>query len=344
MSVKIKDIAREANVSIATVSLVLNNKPGASSSTREKIMKIAREMNYGLYRLSITATVRKGTIRFLKIAKHGQTVNRDHDVFISDYIEGLDQDAKLTGYNLEINTFKTTDMSVIIRSIEEHPVNGVIILGTELSFEDIKAFEHLTTPIVFIDTYYDYLNFNFVDMNNIDSVYQIVTNFVQNGHKEIGFIRTPIDVNNFRQREIGYRQALKRFEISYSEKHVFSVDSTFDGAYQDMRTILKKGVKLPSALFSSNDIIAYGCIKAIKEAGYRVPDDVSIIGFDDLPLSAVMDPPLTTMKVSKKRIGQLSMRLMNNMLEVDPGMPPVKITVCGRLILRKSVRDLNAKK
>jgi DNA-binding LacI/PurR family transcriptional regulator len=147
-------------------------------------------------------------------------------------------------------------------------------------------------------------------------------------------------VNNFRQREIGIKQAVKCFGLTYNEKFVYSVDSTYDGAYNDMGALLKKGAKLPTALFSSNDIIAYGCIKAIKEAGYRVPEDVSIIGFDDLPLSAVMDPPLTTMEVSKKRIGELAMRLMDNKLEMDQGMPPVKITICGRLICRKSVKNL----
>ena len=266
---------------------MLNNKPGASSSTREKILKIAQDMHYNFPRSNDFRSVRKGTIRFLKIAKHGHTVNRDHDVFIADYIEGLDQEARRTGHTLEINSC------------------------------------------------------NFVDMNNMDSLYQIVKYFVENGHREIGFIRTPIEVNNFRQREIGIKQAAKCFGLTYNEKYVYSVDSTFDGAYRDMRVLLKKGAKLPTALFSSNDIIAYGCIKAIKEAGYRVPEDVSIIGFDDLPLSAVMDPPLTTMEVSKKHIGELAMRLMSNMLEVDPGMPPVKITICGRLICRKSVKNLH---
>jgi LacI family transcriptional regulator len=339
MGARIKDIAEKAQVSVATVSLVLNNKPGVSGQTRQKILGIARELNYDIQRGH--GLVRNGTIRFLKIAKHGHTVNRDHDVFIADYIDGLDHEAKSAGYSLEINTFKTGEISTVTKTIESSPVDGVIVLGTELNYGDVKSFEYLETPIVFIDTFYDYLSFSFVDMNNIDSVCQIVGNFYQNGHREIGFIGTPVEVNNFRQREIGFRRALKHFDIPYDESRVYSVDSTFDGAYEDMSSVLRKNPKLPTALFATNDIIAYGCIKAIKEAGYSVPDDVSIIGFDDLPMSAVMDPPLTTMEVSKRRIGQLSMTLMNSMLKTDPDLPPAKITICGRLICRKSVKNLS---
>ncbi|MEW5815936.1 MAG: LacI family DNA-binding transcriptional regulator [Spirochaetota bacterium] len=341
MSVKIKDIASKANVSLATVSLVLNNKRGVSETTKQKILKIAREMNYELPKSSYTGAQAKGIIKFLKIAKHGHTVNRDHDVFLADYIDGLAHEARENYYNLDIMAFSNKQMSEIIEIVENTHSDGVILLATELSFEDIRSFSRLDCPVIVIDSYYDFLNFDFVDMNNLDSVFQIVENLINNGHREIGFIRSPAEVQNFRLREIGFKKSLKWCGIPYNEDYVFSVDSTFQGAYSDMLNILKRKSKLPTALFSSNDIIAYGCIKALKESGLHIPNDISLIGFDDLPMSSMMDPPLTTMLVNKTRIGRTAMKLLINRLENDPSMPPNKIVIGGELIIRKSVKKIS---
>jgi LacI family transcriptional regulator len=340
MTARIKDIAKKAHVSMATVSLVLNRKPGISGQTREKILKIAKELNYRIPEASDHEKAKKGTIRFLKIAKHGHTVNRDHEVFIADYTDGLSREAVLNGYRLEINTFKTSNIEELLDSIKDYDQEAIIALGTELDFEDIQHFNKLKIPIVFIDTYFDFYNYDFIDMNNIDAVYKIIKHFHENGHQEIGFVRSPVNVKNFRLRETGYKIALKHFKIPYNEKQVFSVDSTIDGAYSDMLQILKKDVKPPQALFVTNDIIAYGCIKALKERGFSIPEDISIIGFDDLPMSAVMDPPLTTLKVSKTRIGKIAMKHALIRVEERLTMPAEKVLVDGEFICRKSVKNI----
>ncbi len=340
MNIKIKDIAHKANVSLATVSLVLNNKPGVSESTKQKILKIAQDLNYEMPKAPNVWAQIKGIVKFLKISKHGHTVNRSHDVFIADYIDGLAHEARENSYNLEIIAYRKQDIDEIIQNVKDSHSSGVIVLATELNVQDITAFQSLDCPIVIIDSYYDYLNFDFVDMNNLDSVYQIIENFVQNGHREIGIIKSPIEVQNFRLRDIGFKRALKHFNIPMVEDYVFCVDSTFDGAYSDMLGLLKKRSKLPTALFATNDQIAYGCIKALKETGYSIPEDISIIGFDDLPMSSMMDPPLTTMLVNKTRIGRTAMQLMITRIERDPNMPPSKILIGGDLVIRNSVKNL----
>ena len=341
MTTRMKDIADKANVSTATVSLVLNNKPGVNRRTREKVIAAAKELNYPLTQTLFYKQLKRGTIKFLKIVKHGHILNRDHDVFISDYIEGLDLEARNHGYSLEINTFNTKDMNEVINHIEESHLSGIVILGTELNEEDIKKFESkFSVPIVFIDTIHDYINFDFVDMNNIDSVYTIISYFVKNGYKNIGLIASYTEAKNFSLREIGYREVLKYFNIQVKEQFIYKVDSTFDGAYNDMLKILNTNRKLPSAIFAINDITAYGCIKAIKEKGYKIPNDISIIGFDDLPLSAVMDPALTTIRVSKKRIGKVAIQILNERIKSQKIFPPIKTVISGNLIVRSSVKTL----
>ncbi|MBN1838234.1 MAG: LacI family DNA-binding transcriptional regulator [Spirochaetales bacterium] len=341
MKVRIKDIAGRANVSIATVSLVLNGKPGVSSPTRQKILKIARELRDEQPGTMYGRKVPKGTIKFLKIGRHGHTVNRDHDVFIADYVEGLSREAQASGYNLEIIPFITERVDTIVESMRKAHGIGLVVLATELSYQNLLAFAELDCPVIVIDSYYEFVDLDFVDMDNADSVFQIVSNLVQNGHRDIGFLRSPIEVQNFRLREAAFVASLSHYGIPRQDRFIFSVDSTFDGAYHDTLALLENQTELPTALFASNDIMAYGCIKALKERGLRIPQDISIIGFDDLPMSAMMDPPLTTMLVNKRRIGETAMKLMISRLETDPQMPAMKVLIGGELVIRQSVLALN---
>ena len=341
MATRIKDIADRANVSQATVSLALNSKPGVSAETRERIVSIAKELEYGTFRKAPRSTAASGTIRFLKIATHGHTVNRDHNVFISDYIDGLARAARVQGYNLEISSFRGTTVDEIRSSIEGHDLKGIVILGTELTSEEIRTFADLKVPTVILDTYFDYLDFDFVDMNNTDAVHKIVTHLVEKGHREIGLVRSSVRTNNFHLRDKGFREAVAEIGLSVSDGHVFSVDSTYDGAYRDMLALLKGGARLPTALFCTNDVIAYGVMRALRDRKVTIPGDVSIVGFDDLPSSSLMDPALTTMKVSKRQMGELAMELVIRR-SLGESTPPVKIVVSGTLVERASVRDISA--
>ena len=167
MNITIKEIADIANVSTATVSLVLNNKPGVGQDTRQRILKIVQLLKDERYKQQALTQIAKGAIRFLKIVKHGQVLNRDHDTFISRYIDGMEQEARQNGYKLEINTFTTPDIHTIVPYIKDSDVDGVIILGTEFNHQDFDAFEDIDIPLGFIDTRFEDKRFDFVDMDNI---------------------------------------------------------------------------------------------------------------------------------------------------------------------------------
>ncbi len=340
MNITIKEIADIANVSTATVSLVLNNKPGVGQDTRQRILKITQMLKEERYKQQALTQIAKGSIRFLKIVKHGQVLNRDHDTFVSRYIDGMEQEARQNAYKLEINTFTTSDIHEIIPYIKDSDVDGIIILGTELNRQDFKAFQEIDIPLGFIDTRFEDKRFDFVDMDNIQGAFQVVNHFVEHNHHKIGFINSPVELRNFEFRHLGFQAALSRSNIPYNRQYVFSVNATFDGAYHDMLHILRKGTELPTALFSANDLIAYACIKAFKEVGVKIPEDVSIIGFDDLPMSSMMDPPLTTMKVSQRQMGQMAIQLLIGRINRTLKAPTIKVNIGGQLICRNSVKTL----
>jgi LacI family transcriptional regulator len=337
MSATIRDIAKTAQVSAATVSLVLNGKPGISAETRERVLDAASNLNYIAREPRSQRLVRSRTLRFLKIAKHGHTVNRDHNTFVSDYIDGMSQESVRRGYKLEVVSFEGKPIAEIVDSLPTNALAGVIVLGTELSAEDIRMFQSVMSPIVFIDTFYDKIDANFVDMNNKDAVDKIIAYFTENGFRDIGFISSNVETINFQLRADAFLECMKDRGLIVSRSNIVTVDSTYEGAYKGMAEWLRKDPKLPQCYFCVNDIITFGCIKALREFNFEIPRDISIVGFDNLPMSSAMAPPLTTIEVSKKQIGYLAISVLDDLVRSSEPWPPVKILVGAQLIVRESV-------
>jgi LacI family transcriptional regulator len=338
MAAKIRQIADIAQVSPATVSLALNNKPGVSQATRARILAVAEELNAKNADSSFT-TVNHGSCRFLKIVKHSHIVNRDHDVFIAAYAEGMDKEARKHGYNLEVTHITIDQIGDFIGHLNSSPSKGLIVLGTELNDQDLRSFESVNVPIVVIDTTYDFVPMDFVDMNNVEALFQIIKFLKDNNHRDIGMIwGESVEARNFELRRLAFEQAIRYYGLPFNPRRIISVDSTFSEAYRGVLQHIRKGDPLPTALVSANDLIASACMKALKECGIRIPEDISIIGFDNLPMCEMLDPPLTTMRVSKHRIGELAMQLLVSRVNRRKGFPTLKLSVGGELVIRKSVR------
>jgi LacI family transcriptional regulator len=342
MTPTIRDIARVAQVSPATVSLVLNGKGGISDETRTRVLNAASKLNYAGRSRRITRRQKSKTLLFLKIAKHGHTVNRDHSPFIADYIDGMSQEADRRGYKLEIVSYEDVPIKRILASLMSKSVSGVIILGTELSENDIKLLQRRDVPTVFIDTYFDLLEANFVNMNNKDAVYKILSHLVEQGVRKIGFVASNVETINFDLRLRAFHDCAKLLRIEVRREDIVTVDSTFDGAYRDMSNQLRDGLKLPDCFVCTNDIIAYGCIKALKEFNIDMPERLSIVGFDNLPMSEAVDPPLTTIDVSKRKIGCLAVDILDDLVRATEAQPAVKALVGANLIVRSSVAGASA--
>lgn len=332
------DIAKATGFSITTVSLVLNGKDGISQETRNKVMQAAETLNYKPKKPQNTMPeLQDRTIQFLKIAMHGHTVNRDHNLFISDYIDGMFKEAQRQGYKLEIANITGQGMESIIQYLLARNPEGAILLGTEFSRHDIMMLKSLDScPIVVLDTDYDGIDMNFVDMNNFDSVFKITEYLVSSGFRKIGFVNSNVQTRNFQLRKKAFLESMQALEQHVDADYIVDIDSTITGAYIDMMQVLANGAKLPECYICVNDIVSYGCIKALKEKGLRIPEDISIVGFDNLPMSASMEPPLTTIDVSKQKMGHHALALLDELIH-SHDKNVVKILVGSDLILRKSV-------
>ncbi|MDC7234250.1 MAG: LacI family DNA-binding transcriptional regulator [Spirochaetales bacterium] len=335
--VRIKDIAEKSNVSPATVSLVLNNKGGVGEETRNRIIEIAQELGYKGPAVRNKEPGNAGTICFLHITRHGHILNRDHDVFISDYIQGLSMEAHNSNYALHTVTFKSAMISEIILYISKTDADGFIILGTEMSREDISTFSSVSKPLVFLDAYYPYLDFNFADMNNTDIIFSAVSHFRSKGHKQIGMINGLPLTPNFQLRESAFRTIIKEQGLLHKEDWIVHIDSIFDEAYRDMLQYLRNNKDLPSAFICGNDILAAASLKALQEFGLNVPRDISLTGIDNLPLTERTTPPLTSFDVSKRELGSTTVQMLIKQIRNKDKTSNFKLLISGKLIERDSV-------
>lgn len=333
----IRDIAKRAGISVAAVSLAINGKPGVGEQTRQRVQEIAADLGYRPPERAARSAPKNGIVRFLKVAQHGHTVNRDHNIFIADYIDGLSEVAQAANYTLEVVPCDGVPIDDLVSGLSNREASGAVVLGTELTFKQVQAFSRLRTPLVFIDTDFPYLPFDFVDMDNTDAVFKAIECFVEAGHREIGMVTSPVEVRNFRLRDEGFLKACDALNVQPGSRTRFEVDSTYDGALSDMTGHLKRISSMPSALFCANDMIAYGVVEALRLRGTQVPTEISVIGFDNLPQSARHTPPLHTIDVRKHLIGSVAMQLLTDRMEGSGSVPPRKVRIGVELVERESV-------
>ncbi|MCF7929413.1 MAG: LacI family transcriptional regulator [Spirochaetales bacterium] len=337
----IKEIAELAGVSKTTVSLALNGHKGVSSKTRTRITRIAKDMNYQLPANKSSQRSYHGVIVFTKLRKHGLILTEDQNSFILHYIDGINHAVKNYGYTFEISTQNVNSMESMesfASGINMKQPKGVIVLGTELDSADVLALDGLEVPYVIIDTYFGQLSANFVNMANVAAVHNIIEHFSITGHTDISMITCTKKTGNVNLREQGFRLGMEYFQLPLSDRSFIPVSPGFDGAYLDMLKFLDGNKQLPEALFCFNDVVAFGVIKALKEHNITVPDDISIIGFDDMPMSSMMEPHLTSFRVPNEQIGSIAARSIIEQIQYKEAYSPRGTLVSGNLIVRDSVK------
>lgn len=332
---RIKDIAKSLNVSTATVSLVLNNKPGVGAETRERVLHYISEN--GLNINTRKYTLNNKNVGFFIYKRHGKVVS--DTPFFSQVIEGIEAEARKFGYNLSITYFKAEEETEqLSRYLSQNQPEGVVILATEMDRKDLAVFERMQIPAVYLDNEFEEEHVDSIFIGNERGSREAVEHLIAMGHRDVGYLHSAVHISNFDYRQKGYRRALEENGIAVNDENIFLLDSTIEGAYADMRRLLRSGVKLPSAVFADNDIIAVGAMKAMKEFGLRIPEEVSIIGFDDMPYCDLADPLLSTVHVSKKYMGRIAMhKLIERVQSRTKNDSYVKTEVGTELVLRRSV-------
>lgn len=348
MKITAKDIAKKLGISPSSVSLALNDRPGVSMETREKVLAEAARMGYSLKHKSTVSANRY--IRYVIFLKDGDTVKETS--FYSIVLRGIEEKAKELNYNVLITYFYSSgDWEEQINAICKD-VDGLIFLATEMEDEDIeKAYRNglgrQNIPVILVDNATTAYEIDCVVADGVQGAYLGTTYLLEKGHPDVGYLRSKSRIDNFDEREYGVIKARHEWGIDKSRPlQVIDVSIASESAFEEMSKWLNNGGKPISALFADNDIIAAACIRALKAKGYRIPEDVSIVGYDDMPICTMVDPTLTTIRVMKTEMGKVSAEILDKRIKdldtfKNEFSGVYRITISTRLIERESVKAYN---
>lgn len=335
MAISSKELAKKLNISPATVSMVLNNKPGISAETRDRVLDAAKKYGFDFSKFE-TINNAPSIIELVIYKKHGMIVK--DTPFFSQLTEGINNLCRKERYALQIQYLYESSNIEQIKELSDNECKGILLLGTEMQLQDIKQFDKLNKPLIVLDTYFNECDMSFVSINNISGMFRATEYLINKGHNNIGYLCSSHNIVNFSERFSGYMSALKKHSIVFNEQQVHYLTPTIDGAYSDMKKILDNHELSASAYAADNDLIAAGAMRAIKEYGLKIPEDISIIGFDNMPLCDITDPPLTTVDVQKQQFGSLAAEQLIKKISKDCGLI-TRTQISPTLIERMSVAE-----
>ncbi|MEG0566132.1 MAG: LacI family DNA-binding transcriptional regulator, partial [Hungatella sp.] len=310
MKPSIRQISEITGFSVATISNALNHKKGVNKDTSEVIFRIAREIGY-----LDNSTISK--IKLLIYKKNGLII--DDTPFFTALIDGLEKECRESGYEMMVGTLDRRQPSYEdeLKQAVNDSDTAIVLLGTELCPEDLKEFYGAHCPILLLD-YWDYdMEFNAVVINNEDSIRKAVRYLLEKGHQKIGYLKGDFRIRGFKQRERGFWEAMRAGGHPVDPQLVVTLNTTMDGAYRSMSEYLAGSPILPTAYIAENDMIALGAMRALDAHGFKVPEDISIIGFDDLPFCEISYPRLTSLRVPKQEMGALAIRHLIEMVKKE---------------------------
>ena len=330
----IRSIAKEANVSPATVSLVLNSKPGVNKDTRARVTKLLIENGYQI-RASTSKQYNTKELLFLRFKSDSSRLE-SRDDFLVQIMEGAEAQATDYGYRLSFSSVERHTLPEILATAAQNYA-GIIVFGTELDEQDAAILSQASIPLSVTDASFPLYPIHTVSINNYGAIYHALRYLNEMGHTQIGYLHSTVQSGEIPDRMMAYRNAMQLLQLEQDPRFVYSLDPFLNLAYQQMCATLNQNPELPTAFIADNDMLALGAMQAFQQNGYRVPDDISLIGFDDSHMSGMSSPPLTTIRVPKQMMGRVAVRQIKYLLDEPDDCEIYKTQICAEIVERRSV-------
>lgn len=298
-----QDVANAAGVSIATVSRVINNVGNVLPETASKVLQAMEALQY---KPSFAVHSQRNARNKVILAIFPEFINP----FWGDILEGMDATARSSGCTL-ITCASHSDVHQELRGLnmlKEKQVDGVILLSSVLSEDELDEWNR-QYPILLCCEYEENTHLSYVSVNYKDAAYQGITYLIRMGHKRIALISSASRSNSILQKEAGYKQALADCGISFDPALLVNGSYQYESGYEKGLALMQI-VDPPTAIMTISDTAAAGCLCAIYESGKRCPQDVAILGFDNMILSRMLYPPLTTVGIQKRRMGGTAVKML----------------------------------
>ena len=335
----IKEIAKMAGVSPTAVSFVINNREGVSEETRKRVKEVIERTNFQPSLNSRRLLLNKSFNISIVIRK---TSSPFDDLFYLEIAKGLLEKSKEYGYNIVFTDIAMEDGKVVLPDIIKHEDTDGIVFFQDTEEIILNEVNKLNIPYVIADAHnMENGNNNGITTVNANyelSAYTAVCYLIENGHRDIAYISSSFVPNFYLATFDGYRKALEKAQVTIQPSWIQINAVNEESAYNCMKTILENKHK-PTAVFCTTDTFAIGAMKCAKDMGFKVPEDISFIGIDDIFLSNYIEPKLSTIKIDKFRMGSLAMELIMDKIQ---GKKVNSVVVdSDHLVIRESVKCRN---
>lgn len=330
----IREIAKQAGVSPATVSLVLNNKPKVNKKTRARVAILLAENGYQIKETAETPNA-GSSLLFLRY-KSNVTRLESRDNFLVQIMDGVERQSNELGYALSFASADRNHLTMVLAEAV-HTYAGIIVFGTEMDNQDAELLCSASIPLCVTDAHLPLYPLHTVSINNFGAIYEALRYLTQQGHSKIGYLHSTVQTGEIPDRNIAFHNAMRLLGLKTNPAFTYEIDPFLNTAYKQMFTALEQSPDLPTAFIADNDILALGAMQALKRRGIRIPDDVSLIGFDDSHMNNMADPPLTTIRVPKQTMGSTAVRHLHHMITVPSDKDIYKIQLDAKLLKRGSV-------
>jgi LacI family transcriptional regulator len=328
MAVTIKDVAREAKVSVATVSRALNGHANVTPQTREHVLGIAQALRFIPSQAARSMISRRThTVGALLPDLHGE--------YFSELIRGIDLAARARGLHLLVSSSHgdASEAAAALRAMNGR-VDGLLVMSPHANADFLWGNVPEDTPAVLMNTQVQGGQFSSFAVDNYSGAYAMVRHLVERGHQRIAFVAGPESNFEAHERLRGYRAALAELRPGSSEQ-VLQGDFTQESGFRVGNQLVALGER-PTAVFAANDMMAIGCLSALNEAGLQVPQDIALAGFDDIPISRYVNPSLTTVRARITELGALALERLASCIEDPEHQNPQHQILRADLVVRQS--------
>lgn len=307
--ITIKDVANKAGVSASTVSHVINNTRYVSEETSTKVLDAIKELNY--YQNTQAKSLVTGKSYII-----GLVVSDITNPFFPELVRGVEKNAIQQGFDVFLfNTNYDSDRAAIIaRRLIEQKVDGVIVMTTEIEYGLVNKLTASEIPLVLLDWGITDRLVSNIKENFMTGIDEAIGHLVELGHREIAFISGPLKLKTAKTRKEAFLSSMHKYREVVMEPLIIEGDFKVEGGEHAIDEMLS-AAKPPTAILASNDLMAIGAIRGIKKRGLRIPQDISIIGLDDIFIASNLEPPLTTINLPRYEMGKIAWKLIHDLIQ-----------------------------
>ena len=302
--ITLKMVAEKAEVSVNTASRAINNKPDINLETKKRVIQIAKELGYVRNATAVALRTRKtGTI--------GVVIADNRNPFYAEVLSGMEEAAREKNYHIILaNTQRDYQKEEeAINLLLAKRVDGLLIAPVQDRDDDIKNLIDANIPFVVVGRDFKNIEVDAIYNDEVKGGFLATEYLIKKGHKRIALIDGFLYKSPAKGRLEGYKKALNKYRISLDESLISVGDINIEDGYERTKQMLEENLDF-TAIFAYNDMVAFGSMQAIKGKGLRIPEDIGLVGYDDIPFSSLINPPLTTIRLKKQELGAESVKLL----------------------------------